>query len=72
MSESLLWKEHDWFKAAGGSGSDRVTTDLENLKNLCNSGNLKETSENQGIWTEFQMSGKIREILLSEIYFRPS
>ena len=40
----------------------RVTTDLEK------SGNLKETSESQGIWDNSKSQG----ILLSEIHFQPS
>ena len=32
-----------------GDANDRVATDLENLGNLEKSGNLKETSESQGI-----------------------
>ena len=51
---------------------NRVATDLENLEK---SGNLKKTSESQGICpkvrkfaTDFQKSGNI----LSEIHFQPS
>ena len=51
--------------------SSRVATDLEK------SGNLKETSESQGIClkvrefaTEFQKSGKSQGILFSEIHFQ--
>ena len=59
---------------------DRVATDLENLEK---SGNLKETSESQGICLTSQgicdkipkvrETRKVREFcLLSEIHFQPS
>ena len=48
---------------------NRVATDLENLEK---SGNLKETSESQGICDKIPKSGKSQGILLSEIYFQPS
>ena len=68
-----------WLFQITGKLISRVTTDLENLENLEKSGNLKETSETQGIclksgefFTEFQKSGKSQGILLSEIHFQPS
>ena len=48
---------------------NRVSTDLENLEK---SGNLKKTSESQGICNRIPKSEKSQGILLSKIHFQPS